>query len=240
MATYVLIPPAGSGPWYWHLLAEQLRDRGHDVVAVDLPCDDDSAGLAEYTDAAVRAVGDRTDLVVVAQSFGAFTGPLVCDRVHADLLVLLTPMVPFPGESPGEWWSGTGYAQARRIQAEREGWTPEQDEDPGVVFFHELPPRLVEEATANARDQSGTPFEKPWPLAAWPDVPTRALLCRGDRFFPIDFLRKLVSDRLGITPDEMDGGHPVALSRPRELADRLEEIRREVCEVARPTPDRRR
>lgn len=93
---------------------------------------------------------------------------------------------------------------------------------------------MIEEATANARDQSGTPFEKPWPLAAWPDVPTRALLCRGDRFFPIDFLRKLVSDRLGLTADEMDGGHPVALSRPRELADRLEEIRREVCEVTRP------
>ncbi|MER7420076.1 alpha/beta hydrolase [Micromonospora peucetia] len=233
MATYVLIPPAGSGPWYWHLLAEQLRDRGHDVVAVDLPCDDDSAGLAEYTAAAVRAIGGRTDLVVVAQSFGAFTGPLVCDRVHADLLVLLTPMVPAPGESPGEWWGSTGYAEARQVQAEREGWTPEQDGDSNVVFFHELPP-LVEEAMANARDQSGTPFEKPWPLAAWPDVPTRALLCRGDRFFPIDFLRKLVSDRLCLTADEMDGGHPVALSRPRELADRLEEIRREVCEVTRP------
>ncbi|MEH1101120.1 alpha/beta hydrolase [Micromonospora sp. CPCC 205561] len=233
MATYALIPPAASGPWYWHLLAQQLRDRGHDVVAVDLPCADDSAGLAEYADAAVRAVGDRGDLVVVAQSFGAFTGPLVCERVRADLLVLLTPMVPAPGESPGEWWSSTGHARARRIQAEREGWTAEQDQDPDVVFFHELPPSLVEQVVANARDQSGTPFEKPWPLAAWPGVPTRALLCRGDRFFPIDFLRKLVSDRLGVVPDEMDGGHPVALSRPRELADRLEEIRREVCGTTR-------
>ncbi|MBQ1074330.1 alpha/beta hydrolase [Micromonospora sp. C31] len=233
MATYVLVPPAASGPWYWHLLAAQLRERGHDVVAVDLPCADDSAGLVEYADAAVRAVGDRTDLVVVAQSFGAFTGPLLCERVHVDLLVLLTPMVPSPGESPGEWWGATGYAQARQAQAQREGWTPEQDADPNVVFFHELPPRLVEEATANARDQSGTPFEKPWPLAAWPSVPTRVLLCRGDRFFPVGFLRKLVADRLGVTPDEMDGGHPVALSRPRELADRLEEIRREVSGAAR-------
>src|SRR5437667_324530 len=33
------------------------------------------------------------------------------------------------------------------------------------------------------RHQSGTPFEKPWPLRAWPDVPTRFLLCRNDRFF---------------------------------------------------------
>ncbi|GAB3144806.1 alpha/beta fold hydrolase [Micromonospora sonneratiae] len=231
MATYVLIPPAGSGPWYWHLLAAQLRERGHDVVTVDLPCDDDSAGLVEYADAAVRAIGDRTELVVVAQSFGAFTGPLVCDRVQADLLVLLTPMVPLPGEPPGQWWGNTGYEQVRRAQAEREGWSPEESDDPRVIFFHELPPRLIEEAASRARDQSGTPFEKPWPLDTWPNVPTRALLCRGDRFFPIEFLRDLVSSRLGITPDEMDGGHPVALGRPQELAERLEAIRQDVCGV---------
>ena len=28
-------------------------------------------------------------------------------------------------------------------------------------------------------------------------------------------------ERLGIDPDEMDGGHYISLSRPRELADRL-------------------
>jgi pimeloyl-ACP methyl ester carboxylesterase len=53
------------------------RERGHDVVAVDLPCDDESAGLGEYADV-VNAVGDRTDLVVVAHSLGGFTAPLVC------------------------------------------------------------------------------------------------------------------------------------------------------------------
>ena len=74
----------------------------------------------------------------------------------------------------------------------------------------------------HVRDQSGTPFEKPWPLAAWPDVPTRFLLCRDDRFFPAEFQRRVVRERLGITPDEMDGGHLPALSRPQELAERLD------------------
>jgi hypothetical protein len=50
----------------------------------------------------------------------------------------------------------------------------------------------------------------------------KVLLCRDDRFFPAEWLRKVVKDRLGITPDEIDGGHCVALSRPRELADRLD------------------
>jgi pimeloyl-ACP methyl ester carboxylesterase len=53
-------------------------------------------------------------------------------------------------------------------------------------------------------------------------VPTRFLLCRDDRLFPADWLRRLVNERLGITPDEIDGGHCIALSRPKELAQRLD------------------
>ena len=70
MATYVLIHGAGSDSWYWHLVVPELRARGHDVVAPDLPCDDDTAGFSEYADVVVEAIGDRTDLVVVAQSLG--------------------------------------------------------------------------------------------------------------------------------------------------------------------------
>ena len=49
------------------------------------------------------AIGDRADLVVVAQSFGGFTAPLVCHRLPVDLLVLVAGMVPRPAESPDDW-----------------------------------------------------------------------------------------------------------------------------------------
>src|SRR3954453_5446202 len=61
MATYVLIPGAGSDSWYWHLVAPELVRRGHDVIAVDLPTGDDSAGFEEYADAVVDAIAARTD-----------------------------------------------------------------------------------------------------------------------------------------------------------------------------------
>src|SRR6266550_6144621 len=118
MATYVLIHGAGSDSWYWHLVVPELRARGHAVVAVDLPCDDDSAGLAEYTDAVVDAIGDRKDLIVVAQSLGGFTAPLVCERVPVRLMVLVAAMVPVPGESAGEWWANTGWEESRREQVD--------------------------------------------------------------------------------------------------------------------------
>ena len=53
------------------------------------------------------------------------------------------------------------------------------------------------------------------------DVPTRFLLCRDDRFFPADFLRRVVRDRLGIEPDEMPGGHLPAPAHPDELVEWL-------------------
>jgi pimeloyl-ACP methyl ester carboxylesterase len=226
MSAFALIHGAGSDSWYWHLVVPELRARGHDVVAVDLPCDDDSAGLADYADTVVGAVHDafgaRGDLVVVAQSLGGFTAPLVCARVPARLIVLVAAMVPAPGERPGDWWANTGWDEARRQQAERDGRSVDGPFDVVDEFFHDVPPDVVAEALARGeRAQSGTPMEEPWPLAGWPDVPTRFLLCRHDRFFPADFQRRVVRDRLGITPDEMDGGHLPALARPVELADRL-------------------
>ena len=229
MTTYVLIPGAGGDAWYWHLLEPELLERGHEAVTVDLPADEDSAGLAEYADAVVGAIGDRTDLVVVAQSLGGFTAPLVCARVSVDLLVLLNAMVPAPGESAGEWWDNTGQAQARAEHAERDG-RDLADEDLLDAFFHDLPPEVTAEAWARgAPRQSGTPFEEPWPLAAWPEVPMRFLQGRDDRFFPLEFQRRVVRERLGITLDEMAGGHLVALARPKELADRLEAYQEDIA-----------
>jgi pimeloyl-ACP methyl ester carboxylesterase len=212
MATFVLIHGAGDVGWYWHLVEAELRERGHDVVAPDLPCDDDSAGLTEYADTVVEAIGDRTDLVVAAQSFGAFTAPLVCQRVAVDLLVLVAPMIPMPGEAPGEYWVDTRYEEEAR-----EGY-----DDEIALFYQDVPQELASEALKHGRAQSEARMQEPSPFEAWPDVPTRVLLCRDDRLFPAPFLRRVAQERLGITPDEIDGGHTPALSRPKELADRLE------------------
>jgi pimeloyl-ACP methyl ester carboxylesterase len=199
------------------------------VVAADLPANDDSAGLAEYADAVVEAIADRTGIVLVAQSLGGFTAPLVCERVPVDLLVMLNAMVPSVGESAEEWWANTGHAKARVEQAARDSRDLAADEDLRDAFFHDVPPEVTAEAWARGEPhQSGTPFTQPWPLPKWPEVPTRFLQGRDDRFFPVEFQRRVVRDRLGIPLDVLPGGHLVALSQPRRLADRLEAYARSV------------
>jgi pimeloyl-ACP methyl ester carboxylesterase len=223
MATFAFIHGAGDVGWYWHLVEDRLRALGHDTVAPDLPVADDSAGLAEYATAVVDAIDGRPDVVVVAQSFGGYVAPIVAERVDASLIVLVAAMIPAPGESANEMF-------------ERTRWEPEhldEPEDPGVqaVFYHDVPRDLADEAVSRGRRQSDTPGAEPWPLRAWPDVPTRFVLCRNDRFFPARWLRPLVRDRLGIEPTELDSGHCPALSRPAELAELLDRYWTETTEA---------
>ncbi|MEU6660078.1 alpha/beta fold hydrolase [Streptomyces sp. NPDC046821] len=229
MTTYVLIPGAGGSAWYWHLAGQELSRRGRDVVAVDLPGPDTGAGLARYADVVADAVGDRTDLVVVGQSLGAFTAPLVCVRLPVSLLVLVNGMIPKPGETAGQWWEHTGHEAARRANDVREGRDPDGEFDPVTYFLHDLSQELIDESADHMQDESDAAFAEPFPLDVWPAVPTRVIAARDDRLFPADFQRRVAQDRLGITPDEVPGGHLAALSHPKELADLLESYVRELA-----------
>ena len=104
MHTFVLVPGAGGAAWYWHRLVPELETRGHRAIAVDLPGDDEKAGLPEYAAAVVAAAGDLVDVVVVAQSLAGFSAPTACARRPVERLVLLNAMIPLPGETPGAWW----------------------------------------------------------------------------------------------------------------------------------------
>ena len=220
MALFALIHGGGDVGWYWHLVEAELRSRGHDSVAPDLPCDDDSATLDTYANTVIESVGDPRDLVVVGQSYAAFTAPIVADRLAARLLVLLAGMIPSPGETAADWWDDTGHAEAVREQAALDGGRT-GNADPLVRYYHDVPRALAEEAMRRGRGESSTAYQQPWPLDAWPNVQTKFVLCKDDRLFPAAFFRRLARERLGVVPDEIPGGHCVALSRPRELAELL-------------------
>src|SRR5688572_7610951 len=228
MATYALIPGGGGDPWEWHRLVQELAARDQEAIAVRLPSDDDAAGWSQYADAVVDACGHRSEVVLVAESMGGFTAPIVCTRRPVDLLVLLNAMIPLPGETFNDWWTNTGSGAARREYHDQIGLTTAEADDDPVIYYHDLPPGVSAEAQARTwQDQSMTPLDEPWPLARWPDVPTRVLAAKDDRMFPLEFQRRISRERLGLDVDEIDGGHMVAMSNPSELADRLENYRLE-------------
>ncbi|WP_406044644.1 alpha/beta hydrolase [Micromonospora sp. NBC_00898] len=227
--TYVLIPGAGGSAEYWRLLVDELRRRGREAVAVDLPAADEHAALSEYAAVVRAAVDGHRDVTLVAQSLGAFTAPLVADHPAVRLLVLVNPMIPAPGETAGQWWAATGHAPARAAYAAAQGRPVSDDVDLLVDFFHDVPPEVTARLmAAGGPGQSPAVFTRPNPLRRWPEVPTRVVSGRDDRFFPLEFQRRLSRERLGVAPDELPGGHLLALSQPVLLADRLEAYRPQV------------
>jgi pimeloyl-ACP methyl ester carboxylesterase len=85
-----------------------------------------------------------------------------------------------------------------------------------------VPEPVVEDLLARGeRPESSRAFEDSWPLAGWPDLPTRVIAGRHDRLFPLPFMQTVSRDRLGVEPEIVDSGHLPALSVPEALAQRL-------------------
>jgi pimeloyl-ACP methyl ester carboxylesterase len=66
MATFALVHGSWLGAWCWERLSPRLQEAGHDVVAMDLPCDDGSASFETYADVVCDALkGCNDDVVLV-------------------------------------------------------------------------------------------------------------------------------------------------------------------------------
>jgi pimeloyl-ACP methyl ester carboxylesterase len=216
VSTFVLIPGAGGTAWYWSRVVPLLQEACHHAVAVDLPGDDESAGLADYADLVVDAIDEHEGVVLVAQSLGGFTAPLVCEKASVGELVLVNAMIPVPGETPGAWWDNTGWSAAQQTAAKAHGYSTEFDTE--TYFLHDVPPEIAAEGEPHQRPEANAAFESVCNFAAWPRIPTRVLSGEGDRFFPLDFQRRIARERLGIEPDVLPGGHLLALANPGGVA----------------------
>ena len=237
MATYVLIHGSGDSAFYWHLLDRELRERGHDVVAVDLPCENPSAGAEEYAQATIDAVdgldapdaGDE-DLVLVAHSLGGLTIPVVAERLAAQgrpvgRLVFLSPLLPQPGRS----WDDVSAIERDRLMpgfgagqvGHGDGSSTWQPHAAIATFYPDAPPRLAEWAAQRLRHQHWQVTREITPLKAWPASPVTVIACAADAVVNPDWVRRTAGVRFGAEARLLPGDHSPFLTRPGQLADLL-------------------
>ncbi|MDT5336896.1 MAG: hypothetical protein QOD90_2401 [Mycobacterium sp.] len=217
MTTFLLIPGGGCDPSCWRFVVDELARRGHLGIPVDLPIEDDSADLNDYAEAVVaQCRPDGEPPIVVAHSYGGFTGALACTRVGAAALIYVSAMIPRPGERPDDWWAATDCVAAQRAAAVAGGYDVDDEIE---LYYNGVTPAVVAEEVQ--RGQSGMPGRAPWPAPELPRIATRFVIFGDDRFFPADFMRGVVADRLGIEPEVIPGGHMAMLSHPVELTERL-------------------
>jgi pimeloyl-ACP methyl ester carboxylesterase len=227
MALFVLVHGAWHGAWCWERLAPELRTRGHDVLAMDLPSEDVLAGCARYAEIVMDEIGDASsDLVLVGHSLGGLTIPLVAARRPISRLVFLCALIPQPGRSlldqiqddPAMFSDGFDGAPARD-ELGRSYW-----DDPDLAMrqlFSGCEQSDAAAATARLRPQARTPNVEPCPLEKWPDVSAVYILGKDDATVRPAWSRRAARERLGVEPVELEGGHAPFLSHPAELADAL-------------------
>jgi len=113
----------------------------------------------------------------------------------------------------------TPAGRQREWRLRRGGYSADFDLD--TYFLHDVPPEIVARSEARQRPEADVVFGEPCRFEAWPAVPIHVVGGRDDRFFPIDFQRRVAQDRLEVGVDDIPGGHLVALSNPRGLAAQL-------------------
>jgi len=220
----VLVPGAGGTAWYWHRVVPLLEGAGHTAAAIDLPGDDEAAGLPEYAELVLAGADGHDDVVLVGQSLGAFSAVLAARDLVARgtpprSLVLLNAMIPVPGETPGAWWDDVDQATARVEAARAGGWREEFDLD--TCFLHDVDPDVAAEGEPYQRPEADVVFSSVCDIDRWPDVPTVVISGADDRFFPLALQQRLARERLGVEPRVVPGGHLAALSEPEAFVDAL-------------------
>ena len=230
MTTFALVHGAFHGAWCWDLLTAELRTLGHDVVAMDLPCDDPAAGNQRYAEVVAEALGDLGPVTLVGHSLAGLTIPIVAAARPVERMVFLCAFIPIPGQpfstqfgdegifppTPESTWPVRGDDGLMT-------WAPERVIP---VLYPDVPEPVARWAADRLRRQSGAPHAEPCPLETWPDTPSSYILARDDLAVGADWARRTARARLGVIPAELPGGHSPFLSRPVELAAMLDRIAR--------------
>jgi pimeloyl-ACP methyl ester carboxylesterase len=224
VTTFGLVHGAWHGGWCWDRVAPELVAAGHAVVAVDLPCDDVSAGCADYAEVVLSALdGADDDVVLVAHSAGGLTIPLVAAARPVARMVFVSALLPVPGvrfveQSADEHVLLDGYeAGVERDENGCRRWF-----DPEVAARRMYNGCTADEAAwafARLRPQASTIYTEPSPMRAWPDAPVVDVRGRVDGIVSPAWAADAVPTRLGVESIVIDGaGHSSPLSHPRELA----------------------
>jgi hypothetical protein len=84
---------------------------------------------------------------------------------------------------------------ARTVAAAQEGGYSADFNLP-TYFLHDIPETVLRDGPSTPRPQAEAIFEEPCRFERWPTMPIRVIASANDRFFPIDFQRRVARDRL--------------------------------------------
>jgi hypothetical protein len=223
MTQFILVHGTTQSPAGWDRLADELRGRGHGVVAVDLPGDEPEWAPADYARHAAAQAGDAGEHpVVVGHSGAGVLLPAIAEAAGASGAVWLAAYVP---DLAG------GNSMIADIQSRRDamfhpdwlGVDPTRDPDLALRFlFHDCDPGTQRWALGTLRMfNPGPPVYQHSPAALPDGISRAAIVPAADRTLRPEWMSQAARERLGAPPIEIDAGHCPHVSRPGKVADIL-------------------
>lgn len=223
MTEFILVHGTTQSPAGWDRLADELRDRGHGVTAVDLPGDEPEWTPADYARRAATQAGNAgTRPVVVAHSGAGVLLPAIAGMVSAATAVWLAAYVP---DLTG------GNSMLDDIQTQRDamfhpdwlGVDPVSDPQLALRFlFHDAGPQTRQWALGTLRlFNPGPPVYQHSPAALPDGISRAAIVPAADRTLRPGWMRQAARQRLGIEPTPIETGHCPHVAQPGKLADIL-------------------
>jgi pimeloyl-ACP methyl ester carboxylesterase len=229
MTTFALVHGAWHGAWCWERLTGPLRNRGHEVLAVELPAEDTDAGLEEYADTIWGALddADASEVVLVTHSLGGLVAPVVAARRPLKALVYLAALVPEPGLSFSDQLSASTepvllFEGGRNVDDEgRSLWA--DVETTARVMYADLTPEDARWAAERLRPQAQKSQAEPSP-APPPGLRVHSVIGAHDRVLSPAWSRRVARERLGVEPVELPTGHFPMITDPELLAGALAQV----------------
>lgn len=233
---FVLVHGGLHGAWCWDKLIPELRQRGHEAVAIDLPGHgkrvDEEASLAGYRDAVVEVIEEGD--VLVGHSMGGFVVSVAADAVADRLshVMYLDAGLPIEGQPMTTAGAGNLAGRDSVIEVIDDGrrFRFRTDEVATAFFFHDCPPELAQWACSMLTPQPLAPMTETISIPRFwaADLPRSLILCRQSHSSGAgeEGMKKTIA-RLGVEPFWMDSSHSPFLSQPAACADvMLEAVKR--------------
>lgn len=232
--TYVLVHGALLGKWSWDRITPALQRAGNMVITLDLPAhgDDktpqDKVSLANYRDAVIAAIGNRTNVILVGHSFGGVVISEVAEAIPQKIgkLVYLGALFPQNGESAsalagtdqGSLFGKYVMPSGAVLNFAKEGVRP--------VFCNDCSAADLALVQSRSRSEPAAPFGTPVKLsAAFAGVPKAVILTGNDKAVSLG-LQVRTAARAGVNEIySIDSGHLPFFTQPLKLTNILLNIK---------------
>ncbi len=91
--------------------------------------------------------------------------------------------------------------------------------DVATYFLRDVPPEIIVQGEPHERSEANVVFTEPCRFKTWPEVPIPAIAGLDDRFFPLDFQRRVVEENP--TPKQIARPGPDTAKGPTVATARL-------------------